>query len=127
MKPASFLCYMFLWTLRCTTFNSIAIILILTDKNVALIYSSQFVNRKQRVVYCQAALNITYSSVVFAPHPPPPGGCTPPVIGKWWGGIDYNRVTFSLELLKCDRTFSEFGDHKIQVDTDLKIGRFLVH
>ena len=42
----------------------IAIIFISTDKNVALIYSSQFVNRKQRVMHCQAALNIMNLSML---------------------------------------------------------------
>ena len=40
MKPVRGLFYMFLWIWRCTTFNSIPIILILLrNKNVALLYS----------------------------------------------------------------------------------------
>jgi len=41
-------------------------------------------------------------------------------------GIDYNGVAFSLEFLEWDRTFLRLGDQKIQVGTDLKIGRFLL-
>ena len=36
------------------------------------------------------------------------------------GWIDYNGVAFSLELLEWDRTFSGFGDQKIQVGRNLK-------
>ena len=43
------------------------------------------------------------------------------------GWIDYNGVAFSLELLEWDRTFSGFGDQKIQVGRDLKMGRFFPH
>ena len=42
-------------------------------------------------------------------------------------GIDFNGVAFSLELLEWDHTFLHLGDQKIQVGTDLKIGRFLLH
>ena len=46
MKP---LCYMFLWAWRCTTFNSIPIILIpLTNKNVALNYSVAICQQKTK-------------------------------------------------------------------------------
>ena len=39
MKPVRLLCYMFLWTWRCTTFSSIPIIcILLRNKNVPLIY-----------------------------------------------------------------------------------------
>ena len=43
------------------------------------------------------------------------------------GWIDYNGVAFSLELLEWDRTFSGFGDQKIQVGRDLKMGTFFLH
>ena len=46
MKP---LCYMFLWAWRCTTFNSIPIILIpLTNKNAALNYSVAICQQKPK-------------------------------------------------------------------------------
>ena len=46
--------------------NRIPIILILlTDRNVALIIQSQFVNRKQRIVHSQGAFNINFSTVSF--------------------------------------------------------------
>ena len=35
--------------------------------------------------------------------------------------IDYNGV-ISLDLIEWDRTFSGFGDQKIQVGRDLKMG-----
>ena len=41
------------------------------------------------------------------------------------GWIDYNGVAFSIELPEWDLTFSGMGDQKIQVGTDLKIGRCL--
>ena len=41
------------------------------------------------------------------------------------GWIDCNGVAFSIELLEWDLTFSGVGDQKIQVVTDLKIGRCL--
>ena len=43
------------------------------------------------------------------------------------GWIDYNGVSFSIELLEWDLKFSGVGDQKTQVGTDLKIGRFLIH
>ena len=52
---------------RCTTFNRIPIILnLLTNRNIALIYSvTEFVNKKQRIVQGQTASNINYSTVVL--------------------------------------------------------------
>ena len=49
---------------------------------------------------------------------------------RFQGWIDYNGVTFSLELLKRDRSFSgrsDLEDQKIQVGRDLKVRRFLLH
>lgn len=43
------------------------------------------------------------------------------------GWIDYDGAAFSLELLEWDRTFSGFGDQKIQVGRDFKMRRFLHH
>ena len=49
MKPVRLLCYMFLWTWKCTTFKRIPIILIvLTNKNVALIYSVTICQQKTK-------------------------------------------------------------------------------
>ena len=42
------------------------------------------------------------------------------------GWVNCNRVAFSLELLEWDRTFSGFGDQKIQVGRDFKMGRFFL-
>ena len=52
---------------RCTTFNRIPIILnLLTNRNIALIYSvTEFVNKEQRIVLGQTASNINYSTVVL--------------------------------------------------------------
>ena len=52
---------------RCTTFNRIPIILnLLTNRNIALIYSvTEFVNKKQWIVQGQTASNINYSTVVL--------------------------------------------------------------
>ena len=41
------------------------ILIVLTNKNVALIYSVKFANRKQRIVHFQGASNINCSTVVF--------------------------------------------------------------
>ena len=50
MKPVRSLCYMFLYTWRCTRFNSIPnILIILTDKNVALIYSVTICQKKTKL------------------------------------------------------------------------------
>ena len=66
MKPVRRLCYMFLWALKCTTFKSIPFILIvLTNKNAALIYSVTICQQKQRIVHFQGAFNINCSTVVF--------------------------------------------------------------
>ena len=49
---------------------------------------------------------------------------------RFQGWIDYNGVTFSLELLKRDCSFSgrsDLEDQKIQVGRDLKVRRFLLH
>ena len=49
---------------------------------------------------------------------------------RFQGWIDYKGVTFSLELLKRDRSFSgrsDLEDQKIQVGRDLKARRFLLH
>ena len=49
MKPVRLLCYMFLWTWKCSTFKRIPIILIvLTNKNVALIYSVTICQQKTK-------------------------------------------------------------------------------
>ena len=40
--------------------------------------------------------------------------------------IDYNGVTFLVELLEWGRTFRDFWDKEILVSRDLKIGRFAV-
>ena len=49
MKPVRRLCYMFLWTWRCTKFNSIPSILILpTNKNIPLIYSVTICQQKTK-------------------------------------------------------------------------------
>ena len=49
MKPVRLLCYMFLWTWKCTTFKRIPIILIvLTNKNVALIYCVTICQQKTK-------------------------------------------------------------------------------
>ena len=49
MKPVRFLCYMFLWAWKCTTFKSVPVILIvLTNKNVALIYSVTICQQKTK-------------------------------------------------------------------------------
>ena len=40
--------------------------------------------------------------------------------------IDYNGVTFLVELQEWGSTFSVFLDKKILVSRDLKIGRFAV-
>ena len=50
---------------------------------------------------------------------------------RWMGShfhdwIDYNGVTFLVELLEWGRTFSGFWDKKILVSRDLKIGRSAV-
>ena len=57
------MCIMFSWTWRCTMFSSIPIILIFpTNKNNASIYYVPIC--EQRVVHCQRAPNINWSSVV---------------------------------------------------------------
>ena len=62
MKPVRLLCYMFLWTWKCTTFKRIPIILIvLTNKNVALIYSVTICQQKIK----DCALNMNCRTVVF--------------------------------------------------------------
>ena len=44
----------FLWAWRCTTYDSIPIILILlANKNVALNYSLSICEQKRRIVHCQ--------------------------------------------------------------------------
>ena len=50
MKPITCLCYMFLWTWRCTKVNSIPIILIclLTNENMPLIYSVTIYQQKTK-------------------------------------------------------------------------------
>ena len=49
MKPVRLLCYMFLWTWRCTTFNSIpSILILLTTKHVPLIYCVTFHQQKTK-------------------------------------------------------------------------------
>ena len=49
MKPVRLLCYMFLWTWKCTTFKRIPIIwIVLTNKNVALIYSVTICQQKTK-------------------------------------------------------------------------------
>ena len=50
---------------------------------------------------------------------------------RWMGShfhnwIDYNGVTFLVELLEWGHTFWDFWDAKILVSRDLKIGRFVV-
>ena len=42
------------------------------------------------------------------------------------GWVDYNRVTFSLELLRMGSHIFGTGHHKIQVGTDLQMGRILL-
>ena len=49
MKPVSLLCYMFLWTWRCTTFNSTpSILILLTNKIIPLIYSITICQQKTK-------------------------------------------------------------------------------
>ena len=49
MKPVRLLCYLFLWTWKCTTFKRIPIIfIVLTNKNVALIYSVTICQQKTK-------------------------------------------------------------------------------
>ena len=45
---------------------------------------------------------------------------------RFHGWIDYNGVTFLVELLEWDRTFSGFLGKKILVSRDFNIGRFAV-
>ena len=50
---------------------------------------------------------------------------------RWMGShfhdwIDYNGVTFLVELLEWGRIFRDFWDKKILVSRDLKIGRSAV-
>ena len=59
MKPVRLLCRIFLWTWWCTKrFNNIPIILILTNKNVAVIYSVTCCEQKTKDWHVQRASNI---------------------------------------------------------------------
>ena len=67
MKPDRLLCYMFLSAILDLT-DSIPIILnLLTNRNIALIYSVTFWEQKknQRIVHGQGASNINCSTIVF--------------------------------------------------------------
>ena len=68
MKPDRLLCYMFLSAILDLT-DSIPIILnLLTNRNIALIYSVTICEqqkKKQRIVHGQGASNINCSTIVF--------------------------------------------------------------
>ena len=67
MKPDRLLCYMFLSAILDLT-DSIPIILnLLTNRNIALIYSVTFCEqkKKQRIVRGQGTSNINCSTIVF--------------------------------------------------------------
>ena len=67
MKLFRHLWYMFLSTWRCTTFNSIPIILILlANKNVSIIYSLSICEQKRRIVNRQWAPNVSCHGVMVA-------------------------------------------------------------
>ena len=66
MKPDRLLCYMFLLAILDLTASILIILNLLTNRNIALIYSVTFCEqKKQRIVHGQGASNINCSAIVF--------------------------------------------------------------
>ena len=67
MKPDRLLCYMFLSAILDLPDSILIILNLLTDRNIALIYSVTFweQKKKQRIVHGQGASNINCSTIVF--------------------------------------------------------------
>ena len=66
IKPVRLMCYVFLWTWWCTTLSSIPIILVLLiNKNVALIYSVTICQQQKRILLYKEAPKINCNTVVF--------------------------------------------------------------
>ena len=70
MKPVRLPCCMFLWTWRYTTFTSIPIVLVililLINKNVALIYSATICEQQQKGLCIVREFPIMFLSLMFA-------------------------------------------------------------
>ena len=67
MKPDRLLCYMFLLAILDLTASILIILNLLTNRNIALIYSVTICEqkKKQSIVHGQGASNINCSTIVF--------------------------------------------------------------
>ena len=65
MKPDRLLCYMFLLAILDLPDSILIILNLLTNRNIALIYSVTFCEQKKQIVYGQGASNINCSTIVF--------------------------------------------------------------
>ena len=67
MKPDRLLCYMFLLAILDFTDSILIILNLLTNRNIALIYSVTICEEKkyQRIVHGRGASNINCSTIVF--------------------------------------------------------------